>query len=85
MRILSTTYIALLALLCCGEASAQLERLVMPGRVIEGHAETESDCEACHGHPIRPAAGPTCVSPATQRSAKIVVRLADSTGFIPRR
>ncbi len=25
-----------------------LERLVMPGPVIEGHADTESDCSACH-------------------------------------
>ncbi len=25
-----------------------LERLVMPGPVIEGHAETETDCRSCH-------------------------------------
>lgn len=29
-------------------ASAQLETLVMPGEVIEGHAEIESECDNCH-------------------------------------
>lgn len=27
---------------------AQIETLVMPGEVIEGHAEYEEDCNACH-------------------------------------
>jgi hypothetical protein len=29
-------------------ADAQIETLVMPGEVIEGHAEYEEDCSACH-------------------------------------
>ena len=31
-----------------GPAHAQIETLVMPGKVIEGHAEYEEDCNACH-------------------------------------
>jgi hypothetical protein len=30
------------------QAIAQIETLVMPGEVIEGHAEYEKDCDACH-------------------------------------
>jgi len=30
------------------KATAQLETLVMPGEVIEGHAEIEADCDSCH-------------------------------------
>jgi hypothetical protein len=30
------------------QANAQIETLVMPGEVIEGHAEYEEDCDACH-------------------------------------
>ena len=29
-------------------ANAQIETLVMPGKVIEGHAEYESECASCH-------------------------------------
>ena len=29
-------------------ASAQIEKLVMPGDVIEGHAEIEAECDNCH-------------------------------------
>ena len=42
--------VAALALLS-SEVQAQvpgLEKLVMPGRVIQGHAEIEGDCAACH-------------------------------------
>ena len=45
-------WIALLATLTFAEtAAAQVpgfEKLVMPGRVIQGHAEVEGDCGACH-------------------------------------
>lgn len=35
---------------CAGAAMAEstLERLLMPGPVIEGHAKIENDCQACH-------------------------------------
>ena len=29
-------------------ADAQIETLIMPGKVIEGHAEYEGECESCH-------------------------------------
>ena len=31
-----------------GRANAQIETLVMPGDVIEGHAEFEAECSSCH-------------------------------------
>ncbi len=31
-----------------GPADAQIKSLIMPGKVVEGHAEFEQDCEACH-------------------------------------
>ncbi len=40
--------ILVLALLPSAAAAASLESLVMPGPVIEGHAEVEDDCSACH-------------------------------------
>lgn len=39
----------ILAMLWCAAASASaLERLVMPGEVIQGHAKYEDDCDKCH-------------------------------------
>lgn len=35
-------------LLAPERADAQIEALVMPGKVIEGHADVETDCDACH-------------------------------------
>ncbi|MDH5501224.1 MAG: cytochrome C, partial [Gammaproteobacteria bacterium] len=37
-----------IALLCTQQATAQIETLVMPGKVIEGHADVETDCDSCH-------------------------------------
>jgi len=37
-----------LAILAHRPAHAQIETLVMPGKVIEGHAEYESECALCH-------------------------------------
>ncbi len=34
--------------LCSMTASANLETLIMPGKVIEGHAEYETECTRCH-------------------------------------
>ncbi len=48
-RALASTLILMTALLLTTEeAIAQLETLVMPGDVIEGHAEIEADCDNCH-------------------------------------
>ena len=48
-RIVAGAVFCLLALCAAESAMAQgLNRLVMPGRVVEGHAEFESDCAACH-------------------------------------
>ena len=40
--------IAMASLLISASASAQIKTLIMPGAVIEGHADVEQDCEACH-------------------------------------
>lgn len=41
--------ILIAALLLCGSANAQsIEKVLMPGAVIEGHAKYEQDCEQCH-------------------------------------
>jgi hypothetical protein len=37
-----------LVTLIATNASAQVKTLIMPGEVIEGHAEFEADCELCH-------------------------------------
>ncbi len=43
-------------------ASAQIfEKLVMPGRVIEGHAEIEADCGACHDADTDTARASLCI------------------------
>ncbi len=39
---------AVLLTLATAVYAVGLEKLVMPGRVIEGHAEVEGDCAACH-------------------------------------
>ena len=38
----------LLAVACDSALAGGLETLLMPGRVIEGHADVEKDCAACH-------------------------------------
>jgi len=44
-------------------ATAQIfEKLVMPGRVIEGHAEVEADCGACHDADSDAARASLCTS-----------------------
>ncbi|MDH3748550.1 MAG: cytochrome C [Gammaproteobacteria bacterium] len=35
-------------ILTSATAQAQIETLVMPGKVIEGHAEVETECSSCH-------------------------------------
>lgn len=48
-RYLISGAMAMLATVFMNEfATAQIETLVMPGKVIEGHAEIEADCDACH-------------------------------------
>lgn len=41
-------FVLLLVLLAAAPASANFESLLMPGEVIEGHAEYEQQCERCH-------------------------------------
>ena len=50
---ISSTWLAIatvLVLLCLGSSShaLEIEKLVMPGDVIQGHAKFEADCDACH-------------------------------------
>ena len=48
-RYLATGILMTLTLLKTGSADGQtIESLVMPGEVIEGHAEVETECSACH-------------------------------------
>jgi hypothetical protein len=48
-RVLAILF-ATLALIPAAAWSANLERLLMPGPVVEGHAELEDDCSACHAN-----------------------------------
>ncbi len=48
-RVLAVLF-ATFALIPAGAWSANLQRLVMPGPVIEGHAELEDDCGNCHAN-----------------------------------
>ena len=36
------------AILTAGSANAQVKTLIMPGEVIDGHAEFEAECDSCH-------------------------------------
>jgi len=45
---LASACVLLAALLAGPAVAANIEKLVMPGRVTEGHADVENDCGACH-------------------------------------
>lgn len=46
---IKTGFFLTLLIVCCGVARADVfETLIMPGKVIEGHAEYEQQCEKCH-------------------------------------
>jgi hypothetical protein len=50
-RFVMTATVAVAAMLACAVQRAEaidLERLVMPGKVIRGHAKIENHCERCH-------------------------------------
>ena len=58
-----TVAIALtLASICNVAFASGLETLLMPGRVIEGHAEIEKDCNACHDTRSEQATAQLCTS-----------------------
>jgi hypothetical protein len=49
LNVVTTALAAVLTLFCAQQSSASvIETLVMPGKLIEGHADTESTCSACH-------------------------------------
>ncbi len=49
MRLLAAVSLAIFVIAPCGTANAiELEKLFMPGEVIEGHKELEDDCKQCH-------------------------------------
>lgn len=52
----------LLAGTCSLAAASGFERLLMPGRVIEGHADIEDDCGACHDSTSDRATAELCTS-----------------------
>jgi hypothetical protein len=56
-----------------------LERLVMPGPLVEGHAELESDCGNCHRAFQKGAQGDLCL--ACHDHAQIAVDRERRTGF----
>jgi hypothetical protein len=43
-----TAFVMVVAISNTDSASAQVKTLIMPGEVIEGHAEFEAECETCH-------------------------------------
>ena len=47
-RFLNVAIVIMVGMLTIDDASAQLETLVMPGEVIQGHADIEKECESCH-------------------------------------
>ena len=68
----------LVGMLLPGIAGAQVfEKLVMPGRVIQGHAEVESDCGSCHDADSDAARASLC----TNCHEDIGTDRASSTGF----
>lgn len=52
----------MLAVLAPPASASGLEKLLMPGRVIESHAEFESDCKSCHDPSSDRASAALCVS-----------------------
>ena len=60
------THVFLFVLLLGGVSdlavASGLEKLLMPGRVIEGHADIEEDCEACHDRSSDRAVAELCTS-----------------------
>lgn len=61
-RILQVVCVILLSLSSSVAFSAGLEKLLMPGRVIEGHADIEDDCKACHDADSDQATASLCTS-----------------------
>lgn len=47
-RLLFTVIVLMFATIASNNAHAQIETLVMPGKVIEGHADVETECSSCH-------------------------------------
>lgn len=62
MRALAVT--ALLALMSCtgSVAAAGIEKLLMPGEVIEGHADFEQECTQCHDRGDRSRNSQLCLA-----------------------
>ena len=56
-------------------AVAQIETLVMPGKVIEGHAEYEEDCNACHAKFKRAEQRTLCLDCHEDVAADITARI----------
>ena len=48
LRTLLSGLVLMVGLLIFEDAHSQLETLVMPGKVISGHADIEEECAACH-------------------------------------
>jgi hypothetical protein len=66
------------AVLNCTDASAQeIETLVMPGQVIEGHADIEPECSSCHKMFDRTAQPQLCMD----CHEDISIDVGSSTGF----
>ena len=47
-RLLAIGLMLMFATFSANNAHAQIETLVMPGELIEGHAEVETECSSCH-------------------------------------
>lgn len=74
MRALALTLLLLYASLCAGtvRAANTIESLVMPGKVIQGHAKIESNCRKCHEPFDKSAQNTLCVACHTEVGQDIV-------------
>ena len=61
-RVSALTVLVLVVFASTSVYATGLERLLMPGRVIEGHAEVEKDCVVCHDASSDQASASLCMS-----------------------
>ena len=77
--------VAGLTLVSTDTAAQILEKLVMPGRVVEAHADIESDCGACHAAETDEAVSSLCVACHEDVGADVAAHTGFHGRFAPAR